>query len=206
MQQLKEKLSEKLDCDDKSYNENSRKFTGNNENLPESNLIVLKKNHSDAIVPEFAITVSEAKQRIAVLQKFVSEMMIPEVDYGIIPGCKKPSLYKAGAEKLADIFGFSKHVQVVNRVEDWDKKIFHYEVKATLINKRTGCVEAEGVGSCNNREKKYSTQDAYNIVNTILKMAKKRAIIDAVLSATRASGIFSQDIEVRPDRALFNVV
>ena len=45
-------------------------------------------------------------------------------------------------------------------------------------------------------EKKYRTSDPYNIINTVLKMAKKRALIDAVLSATRTSGIFSQDLDV----------
>ena len=38
-----------------------------------------------------------------------------------------------------------------------------------------------------------------DMANTILKMAKKRALIDAVLTATAASDIFSQDIEDLPD-------
>lgn len=37
--------------------------------------------------------------------------------------------------------------------------------------------------------------DIYSIVNTIQKMAKKRALIDAVLSACRLSSVFTQDIE-----------
>lgn len=37
--------------------------------------------------------------------------------------------------------------------------------------------------------------DVFTLVNTVLKMAKKRAMIDAVLSATRSSGIFTQDVE-----------
>ena len=37
--------------------------------------------------------------------------------------------------------------------------------------------------------------DIATIKNTILKMAKKRAKIDATLGATRSSGIFTQDIE-----------
>lgn len=147
------------------------------------------------VVPEFALTFNEAKQRLAMLQTFVKEMMIPGVDYGIIPGCPKPSLLKPGAEKLCDIYGFSKLIEVTNRVEDWQEGFFSYEVKVTLTNKRTGLVEAEGVGNCNSKERKYKKQDAFNISNTILKMAKKRAIVDAVLSATRSSGIFSQDIE-----------
>jgi hypothetical protein len=35
----------------------------------------------------------------------------------------------------------------------------------------------------------------YDQVNTIIKMAKKRSYIDATLSATRTSGIFTQDME-----------
>jgi hypothetical protein len=80
-------------------------------------------------------------------------------------------------------------------VEDWDKGFVHYEIKVTLLNKRTTNVEAEGIGSCNSRERRYKNQDAANIANTILKMAKKRALVDATLSATRASGIFTQDLE-----------
>ncbi|HBW38297.1 hypothetical protein [Desulfosporosinus sp. BICA1-9] len=147
------------------------------------------------VVPEFALTFNEAKQRHASLRSFVKELMIPGLDYGLIPGCQKPSLLKPGAEKLCDIYGFSKLIAVSNRMEDWQDGFFSYEVKATLINKRTGLVEAEGVGCCNSKERKYKKQDGFSISNTILKMAKKRAIVDAVLSATRSSGIFSQDIE-----------
>jgi len=41
-----------------------------------------------------------------------------------------------------------------------------------------------------------------DLANTILKMAKKRALIDAVLTATGASDIFSQDIEDLPEEFL----
>src|SRR5690606_19874522 len=37
--------------------------------------------------------------------------------------------------------------------------------------------------------------DPWSLWNTVRKMAKKRALIDAVLSATRSSGIFTQDLE-----------
>jgi hypothetical protein len=147
------------------------------------------------IVPEFAFTLNEAKARLSMLQQFVKEMMIKGVDYGLIPKCDKPSLFKSGAEKLSDVYGFSKQFEVINRIEDWTNGIFHYEIKSILISKNTGQVEAEGIGSCNNKERKYKSSDPFTIVNTILKMAKKRAFIDAVLSATRSSAFFTQDIE-----------
>jgi len=162
----------------------------------EASLVPLNASiNSVQVVPEFAISFIDAKNRMGMLQSFVKELMIPGLDYGLIPGCPKPSLFKSGAEKLCDIYGFSKLIAVINRFEDWQQGFFSYEVKATLLNKRTGLVEAEGVGSCNSKERKYKNQDAFNITNTILKMAKKRALVDAVLSATRSSGIFSQDIE-----------
>ena len=42
---------------------------------------------------------------------------------------------------------------------------------------------------------KVQNDDIPTLKNTILKMAKKRAKVDAVLSATRSSGLFTQDIE-----------
>jgi hypothetical protein len=156
-----------------------------------------KQNETTAqeIVPSFAVSLSEVESRIHMLQQFVKKYMISGEDYGIIPGIQKPSLLKPGAEKLCDVYGFSKLVEVKHRVEDWEKGFFHYEVEVTLINKKTNLIEAQGIGACNSKEKKYRYQDAFTIVNTILKMAKKRALVDAVLSATRSSGIFTQDVE-----------
>lgn len=155
------------------------------------------------VVPDFAITLSEAKERVQLLQTFVADMMVPGIDFGYVPGCQKPSLLKPGAEKLCDIFGFAKQIQVIDRMIDWEKGMFAYEVKAILINKRTGLIESEGIGSCNSLEKKYKNQDGFTISNTVLKMAKKRALVDAVLSATRSSAIFTQDIEdldIKPEQ------
>lgn len=191
MVNLKSKLAEKVAGDEVILQ------TGEDAVNEEAKIIHLSNdnNNENEIVPEFAVSIEQAKNRINMLRNFVKEMMAPNIDYGVIPNCNKPSLFKAGAEKLCDIFGFSKEVEILNRVEDWEKGLFHYEVKAILINKRTGLVEAEGIGSCNNRERKYRNQDGYSIINTILKMAKKRALIDAVLSATRSSDIFTQDME-----------
>ncbi|MFZ3591513.1 hypothetical protein ACOI1C_20365 [Bacillus sp. DJP31] len=169
------------------------------ENGVNRNVIPIReRNVKVSLVPILAISLAEAKERIDLLQQFIKEMMKEGLDYGIIDGFKKPTLLKPGAEKLCDIFGFSKHVNIVNRIENWEKGIFAYEVKVTLVSKQTGYMEAEGIGTCNNKEKSFVDQDPFSVVNTLLKMAKKRALIDAVLSATRASGLFTQDIEDLP--------
>lgn len=153
---------------------------------------------NSASLPNLVVSLSESKNRIDQLQEFVKEVMVKGVDYGLVVGFSKPTLLKPGAEKLCDVFGFSKTVEVINRIEQWENGIFSYEVKMTLTNKENGVIEAEGLGSCNSKEASFQHQDPYTIVNTVLKMAKKRALIDAVLSATRASGLFTQDVENSP--------
>lgn len=201
MANLKSKLSQKIESTEALSNSNTVNNTSLSyvEEVKEGNKVILlnpnENNTVSSVVPGFSITLNEAKERISMLQSFVKEMMIPNVDYGIIPRCDKPSLFKPGAEKLCDIFGFSKQLKVINRVEDWDKGLFHYEIKVILINKNSGLIEAEGIGCCNSRERKFKNQDSFSIINTLLKIAKKRALVDAVLSATRSSDIFTQDIE-----------
>lgn len=145
--------------------------------------------------PHFVVTFAEAKHRLQQLQQFVSECMKPGVDYGIVSGMNKPTLLKPGAEKLCEIFGFAKGVEIIHQTEDFDRPLFAYTVKVRLVSKNAGFTEAEGVGAANSREKKFAKQDAFTIQNTLLKMAKKRALVDAVLSATRSSGLFTQDME-----------
>lgn len=148
------------------------------------------------VFPDFAISLKEANRRVEMLKQFVREHMVEGEDYGVIPGASnKPTLFKPGAEKLNAIFGLAPLLEITSRVEDWEAGFAAYEVKVTLLNKRTGGIEAEGIGSCNSRERRYKNQDAANVANTLLKMAKKRALVDATLSATRASGTFTQDLE-----------
>lgn len=189
---------------------------------------MVQANNDDSSMLSFVMSVDEAKRRLGELQRFIREVMVPGEDYGVIPGTDKPTLYKPGAEKLCEIYGLSPIIEIVQRIEDWERGFFHYEVKCRLVSKRTGAVVAEGVGSCNSREARYryrwvyesqlppgfdkrkavtrraknggtlyriENDDPYTLANTILKMAKKRAHIDATLSATRSSGIFTQDVE-----------
>lgn len=146
-------------------------------------------------IPNIEVNLKDAKGRIEELQAFIKYMMVPNIDYGFVTGCPKPMLFKSGAEKLCDIYGFTKQIEIMEKTENWENGIFHYVVKAILINKRTGLIESEGIGACNSKEKKFASQDAYSIVNNVIKMAKKRAIVDATLAATRTSGIFAQDME-----------
>jgi hypothetical protein len=56
------------------------------------------------------------------------------------------------------------------------------------------------------QKKKQVRTTPADVANTILKMAKKRAQVDAVITATAASDIFTQDIEDLPDEVVAEIV
>lgn len=115
-------------------------------------------------------------------------------DYDRLPNTSKPTLLKSGAEILADVYGFRTSAKVINRIENYDKQFVLYEVCVTVVDK-DGNIVAEGLGSCNSRERKYLKTDFATNLNTVLKIAKKRALVDAILTATHSSHIFTQDME-----------
>lgn len=139
--------------------------------------------------------------KLTQFQNVVRTQMCKDVDYGVIPGTHKPSLYKPGAEKLLKMHGLSDRYEIVEKIEDWDKPLFRYLIKCTAIHAATGTVISEGLGEANSMETKWryrngkDNTEVYSVVNTILKMAKKRAMVDACLGACRLSAVFTQDVE-----------
>jgi hypothetical protein len=144
--------------------------------------------------------VQRTMQKIADFQAVVQGALKPGHDYGIIPGCDKPSLLKPGAEKINMLMGVATGYEIMSKEEDFDKGFYAYNIRCFLS--KGGMVICEGVGSCNSKEKKYISQDPHSIANTILKMAKKRAYVDATLSLASLSDIFTQDIEDMPEMAI----
>lgn len=140
------------------------------------------------------LTVEEAKQFDDDMCRFIDTVLISGVDYGVIPHCNKPTLLKSGAEKIMNYLGLIGRVEVENRVEDNDNAFFSFQVKVFLLD-YNGVVRGEGLGSCNTREGRYAKQNGYAIQNTVLKMAKKRALVDGVLNVGSLSSRFTQDVE-----------
>lgn len=97
-----------------------------------------------------------AKKAQLDLNNFIASMMRDKTDYGIIPGTKKPGLWKPGAEKLIYFNGLGVRITCTEKVQDWDKGFFHYEHKATIFHKRTGTDVAECIGSANSKEARYA--------------------------------------------------
>ena len=141
-------------------------------------------------------TVAQVMQRIVNFQGVIQKTLKEGHDYGVIPGTgSKPTLLKPGAEKILMLMGVTSEYQLIERVQDYEQGFFAFTVKCVLS--KGDQVITEGLGHCNNREKKYRSerQDPYTLANTCLKMAKKRAQIDAVLTIASLSEVFTQDLE-----------
>lgn len=140
------------------------------------------------------LTVEEAKSIDDDMNRFIDVVLIEGVDYGLIPHCPKPTLFKSGAEKTLNYLGLIARTEIVNRVEDYNTAFFSYEAKVYLID-FNGVIRGEGVGITNSKEERYSKSNGFSVQNVILKMSKKRALVDATLNVGNLSARFTQDIE-----------
>jgi hypothetical protein len=210
---------------------------------------------SDADFGARLMALKQGQERIRLIQK---ELMVEGEDYGVIPGTKKPTLLKPGAEKLCNIYGLVPtyeyswiqgdgittptlrcHMtsfihrgdekgpivgQGVGAANSWERKHRYRGAqrscpacgcegtirRSRFADRETGdkgwyCHDK--AGGCGeqfySKDQRITEQqlgmvenkDPYDVENTLIKMAKKRAQIDGTLNATATSGIFSQDLE-----------
>jgi hypothetical protein len=206
---------------------------------------------------EFATQIAAMKRgrdRIATIQR---ELMEVDVDYGLIPGTPKPTLFKPGAEKLALAYQLAAELVPHFVAGDGDTTPpLHYTVECLLhLGSFEGPVVAVGHGTANSWEKRYrragdrkcpncgktaiikgkaeygggwvcfkkkdgcgskfrdddarileqatdpkgDAVEVWDMGNTLLKMAEKRAFVDAVLRATASSSLFTQDVVEEPE-------
>ena len=206
-------------------------------------------------IEDYAMSADALVKQVGLIQDVMGKVMKIDEHYGTIPGTKKPSLFKPGAEKLCLLFRLNPDYEII--MKDREDFFISYTVKCTLAHIPTGQVIASGVGACNSKETKYrwryleeSTGQAlpksywtardsgdskemkrllggdgfraakidgawviakseqvendnpYDLDNTLMKMACKRALVAATLNATAASDIFTQDTEDLPAEIL----
>ena len=140
------------------------------------------------------IAANEVRRRRTKLLDIRDNVLIAGEDYGVFPGVSKPTLLKPGAERLCEIYGLKVESEVLSHLQNPERRFFSITVKVKLLDGE-GVLTAEGLGSCNSRESWLRGQDPFLAENTVLKIAKKRALIDGVLSAVRGSFLFTQDVE-----------
>lgn len=138
--------------------------------------------------------------RQAAISEAMKKLMREGVDYGRIPGCgPKPTLLKPGAEKLCHTFGLAPSFKIDRR--DLPDGHREYEIICTLVSIASGVTVGSGVGCATTMERRYryrkgaENPDIADTYNTVLKIAKKRAQVDATLTAVGASDLLTQDIE-----------
>lgn len=173
-----------------------------------------------------SLTAADIRAQVNLIQDVMKEVMQEGVHYGKVPGTNGKSLWKPGAEKLMATFRLAGDPEVESLGVDGE---FHYRVKLKLTTasgqfvgagigecssleekyawrKAVSKKEFEATPE-NRRRVKYKSDgelqqvrtNPWDVSNTILKMAKKRAQVDAVITATGASDIFTQDIEDLPE-------
>lgn len=155
------------------------------------------------------IQIYEGQKAVVAAKRMNYEISVPggnammlkrDVDFGVIPKTKKPSLYKAGAEKIAFAYGLMQRYSIESKIEEWigDAPLFMYVVRCDLVKLLpTGqeIIFTSGYGSANTREKRNGFNGAFDSANSTLKMAQKRALVSAAISICGGSDLFTQDIE-----------
>jgi len=152
---------------------------------------------SISIIESINLTQVQATMaKINQFQTIVQKTLKQNHDFGVIPGTPKPTLLKPGAEKILMLMGLTSEYEIVEKVQDYEGGFFAFTVKCTLSKGDTKITE--GIGHANTRERRYVSgrnQDPFTLANTVLKMAKKRSQVDAVLTVASLSDIFTQDLE-----------
>jgi hypothetical protein len=185
------------------------------------------------LIPITQQDLTALKKQRELLKKFIASQMkeanfknpsaddYGEGDYGVIPGTKKKSLLKPGAEKILRLFGLGARNRLADKEIDRAANFAMFTYRCEVYHLRTNVVIAECEGSVNSQEVKYRERTVWrkkklangkevsesvkedtpvcDILNTIMKMAQKRALIGATILATSASDFFTQDMEADED-------
>ena len=158
--------------------------------------IVSISQRSVSGVEDFRLKLQEDKERRALLDEYIKTSLIRDVDYGSIQlknkktghiTVSKETLFKPGAEKICSLL----HLQPSFKIDEDIIRIAGQGIVAyvcNLTNRHSGMIVSEGRGACSIAEK-------YGDVNSAIKIAEKRAQIDAVLRFAALSGVFTQDLD-----------
>lgn len=143
---------------------------------------------SDISAADLKRKLKNVTEKTNVIEGFIKENFTEGVDYAIaFAGADKKTLTKAGSEKICLLFNveakFRKDEETLSMIGETKGVICFL---CELIDRKTGRVVSEGRGACTTAEKG-------NKINTAIKIAQKRAKVDAVLNMAGLSDRFTQD-------------
>ncbi|MEE9366744.1 MAG: hypothetical protein V3W44_08665 [Dehalococcoidales bacterium] len=106
---------------------------------------------ASAATPSFSVL--EVKSQVAAMHKLFKDVMQRDVHYGTIPGTPKPTLFKAGAEKIGLLLRLAPSFE---REMKWDGPHLTVISECTLIHGPTETLVAKAGAMCTSRETKYA--------------------------------------------------
>lgn len=149
-----------------------------------------------AVMPQSSgrsLSAADLREHVNLIQEVMQAVMKKDTHYGVIPGCKQPSLYKAGSEVLLTTF----RIAVSVHVEDLSTPdCIRYRVRTVGTHQGSGVVVGEGIGECSSDEGKYKWRRCY-IKQEFESAPESRRRIKLVES----KGKIYENMEVRTDPA-----
>lgn len=161
---------------------------------------IIKKEQTAQIITtteDLKLRIKEETDQRALITEFISSHMKSGVDYGTIKFTtksgvekeSKPSLFKPGSEKFCSLLHLRPVFERDNDTWEMSGKVSGlFTYKCQLLS-NNGMVVGEGRGAAKLTEKMGWTE------NNAIKIAEKRAQIDAVLRTGGLSDFFTQDLE-----------
>jgi hypothetical protein len=152
----------------------------------------LQERAAVAVAAYEAVTIDTLVERVNLLKELMKRCMVEGQHHGTIPGTKKPSLWKPGAELICVLFQLgTRYPKDSIRIER-DNGHFLFTLTCELFHIPTGRVVGEGVGAGSTMEYRFriQTEDRYSdhgqpikakytpfdFYNTVLKISRKRCL------------------------------
>jgi len=98
------------------------------------------------------LTAAEIRAQVQLIQQVMEAVMVRDVHYGTIPGTQKPTLYKAGAEKILTTFRIAAYPREIEDLSTHDEIRYRVRVHGLTTD---GQLVGVGVGECSSSEDKY---------------------------------------------------
>lgn len=145
--------------------------------------------------PGRSLTAADVRQHVNLIQEVMAAVMKKDTHYGVIPGCKQPSLYKAGSEVLLTTFRIAVSLKIEDLSTDDSVR---YRVTVVGTHQQSGIIVGEGIGECSSDETKYKWRRCYvkqEFEHTPENMRRIK------YSQPKGSAKVYEDMEVRTDPA-----
>ena len=99
------------------------------------------------------LTAVQVKAQVQLIQQVMESVMIKDVHYGTIPGTPKPTLFKAGSEKILATFRIAAYPKEIEDLSTCDE--IRYRVKVHGLSMDGQQLIGVGIGECSSSEGKY---------------------------------------------------